>query len=237
MGIGFAIPVNLAKEEIEQLKSTGKVVRGWLGVLIQRVTPEISESMGLQDDHGALVADVLKDGPAKTAGIQRGDVIVSFDNKPILASQELPLMVGRTPVGKSVKVKIIRNKAAKELPVTITASREEEIQKASAVQEKIPQGKETTELGLYVQDLTPQIAQELGLKDNNGVVISAVRPGSSADEAGLKKRDVILEVNRQAVKDLGAYERMMKTNGKGKTLLLLVKRDESTIFVPLKPES
>ena len=237
MGIGFAIPVNIVKDELDELKASGKVVRGWLGVYIQRVTPDIGESMGLGDARGALVADVLKGGPAKTAGLQRGDVIVSYDNKPITDSQELPLMVGRTQVGRTVKVKIIRNKAAKEVPVTITASREDEIEKASAEQPNPPEGKVVTELGLYVQDLTPKVAQEMGINDKSGVLIAAVRPGSTAEEAGLRKRDVILEVNRQSVKDVDAYQRVVKSAGKGKTVLLLVKRDESTIFVPVKPES
>jgi serine protease Do len=192
--------------------------------------------MGLNEAHGALVADVLKDGPAKAAGLQRGDVIVTFDNKPITDSQELPLMVGRTHVGKTVTVKIVRNKVPKEVPVTITASKEEDIRKASVKQEAQAEGKETSSIGLFVQNLTPQVARELGVNEKGGVVISAVRPGSSADDAGLKRRDIILEVNRQSVSDVDVYDKLVKGTGKGKSILLLVKREESTIFVPVKPE-
>jgi serine protease Do len=233
MGIGFAIPINLVKDELQQLRSGGKVVRGWLGILVQKVTPEIAEAMGLGEPHGALVADVLKDGPAKAAGLQRGDVIIAFNNQPVSDSQELPLLVGRTPVGRNANVKIIRNKATKDLTVTITASREEEL--ASAREEGTAPG-EKSPLGLHVKDLSPQLARELGLGEKTGVVISSVRPGSSADEAGLRARDIILEVNRQAVKDVGSYEQALKTGGKDKIVLLLVKREDTTLFVPVKPQ-
>ena len=235
MGIGFAIPVNLVKDELDQLKTNGKIVRGWLGVYVQTVTPEIGESMGLAEARGALIADVVKSGPAKTAGIERGDLVVSYDGKPIADSQELPLLVGRTPVGRTVKLKLIRKKAVREVAVTITPSHEEELRKASMSKEQAPfSGNEDSRLGLYLKDLTPDLARELGSKQSSGVVISEVRPGSAADKAGLHTRDIILEVNRHQVKDVSAYEHEARAGG-GKPVLLLVKRDDITIFVPIKP--
>ena len=123
-GIGFAIPVNLVKEELPQLREHGKVVRGWLGIYVQRVTPAIADSMGLEEPRGALVAEVLNEGPAKSAGVKRGDVIAAYNGIPIEDSRELPLMVARTPLGHSATLRVIRDKKYLELPVTITASRE-----------------------------------------------------------------------------------------------------------------
>ena len=237
MGIGFAVPVNLVKDELEQLKTGGKVVRGWLGVYVQKISPEIGESMGLAEVHGALIADVIKGGPAKAAGLERGDVVVSYDGKPINDSQELPLMVGRTPVGHTVKLKVIRNKALKEVAVTITPSREEELRKASApLEQEPPAGKDDYRLGLYVKDLTPELAREFGVSQSGGVVVIAVCPGSSAEGAGLNKRDIILEVNRETVSNVESYKRAIRA-GDGKSLLLLVKRDDATVFVLVKPAS
>ncbi len=235
MGIGFAIPVNLVKDELDQLKANGRIVRGWLGVYVQTVTPEIGESMGLADAHGALIADVIKSGPAKSAGIERGDLVVSYDGKPINDSQELPLLVGRTPVGRTVKLKLIRNKALKEVAVTIAPSHEDEVRKASMGQEEAPfSGNEDSRLGLYLKDLTPELAHEFGSKQNSGVVISGIRPGGAAEQAGLHARDIILEVNRHPVTDVSAYEHAARAGGE-KWVLLLVRRDDITIFIPVKP--
>jgi serine protease Do len=235
MGIGFAIPVNLLKDELDQLKTRGRITRGWLGVYVQNVTPELSESMGLEDAHGALVADVVKTGPAKIAGIQRGDLVVSYDGKPIGDSQELPLMVGRTPVGSIVKLKVIRKKEIKEVSVTITPSHEEELQKASITEEQTPfANNEDIRLGFTLKDLTADLAREMGTKQNAGVVIAEIRPGSAAEKAGLHTKDIILEVNRHQVKDVSAYEREAQTGG-GRSLLLLVQRNDVTMFIPVKP--
>src|SRR5207247_1037184 len=119
IGIGFAVPINLAKELLPQLKEKGKVTRGWLGVLIQKVTPEIAESLGLPESHGALVADVVKEGPAAGAGLKVGDVITEFDGHTVRESNELPLIVARTPIGKQVHVKILRDKQPMDITVTI----------------------------------------------------------------------------------------------------------------------
>jgi serine protease Do len=226
IGIGFAIPVNVAKDLLPELEEKGKVTRGWLGVMIQRVTPDIADSLGLAASKGALVAEVMKDGPAEEAGLKVGDVIVEFDGHAIKESTELPMLVARTPVGKTVTVKVIRDKGTQSFSVKIGELKEEETPVAG--------GKEES-LGLTVQPLTPEIADSLGLdKDVEGVVVSGVEPDSSAEEAGMRRGDVILEVNREPVKDLSSYRKALKA-GKGKTVLFLVRRGENTIFLALKP--
>lgn len=235
MGIGFAIPVNIVKEELAQLRASGKVVRGWLGVYIQKMTPEIAESLGLPTPTGALVAEVLKGGPAKSAGIERGDVITSFDGTPIVDSRELPLMVGRTPIGHVATIKLMRQGKAQELKIAITQSHEEELASAEPVEK--PSRGTASPFGLYVKDLSPDLAKELGLEQLSGVVISSVQPGSRADEAGLRARDVILEVNRASVKDVDSYQQAMTAGGKSRIVLILVKRGDSTIYFALKPEA
>jgi len=236
MGIGFAVPIDLVKEELPQLKSSGKVVRGWLGVYIQKVTPELAESLGLADSRGALVANVLPNGPAQAAGVKRGDVIVAFDNQPVDDSRELPLLVGRTDLGHKGILKVIRDKQTIDLPVTITQSREPEIVAAEEKTEKPDLGA-VSPFGLHVKDLSPDLAKELGLDAPGGVVIASVQPGSRADEAGLRARDVIIEVNRKAVSNVDSYQNAVKTSAKGKSVLLLIKRGDNTIYVPVKPEA
>ncbi len=236
MGIGFAVPIDLVKEELPQLKSSGKVVRGWLGVYIQKVTPELAESLGLADSRGALVAKVLDNGPAKAAGVKRGDVIIAFDNQPVDDSRELPLLVGRSDLGHKGMLKVIRDKQTIELPVTITESREPEIV-ASEEKSAKPDLGAVSPFGLHVKDLSPDLAKELGLDAPGGVVISSVQPGSRADEAGLRARDVIIEVNRAAVKNVDAYQNALKSSPKGKVVLLLVRRGDATVYVTVKPEA
>ena len=234
MGIGFAVPINLVKEELQELRTTGKVRRGWLGVYIQKVTAPLAESLGLQEPRGALVADVLKDSPAMAAGLRRGDVIVAYDNKPIKDSQELPLMVGETPVGHKATVKFVRGRAAHEVAVTITPSREEEIEKTLSMQEQAP-SMSGAGLGLNVENITPELALRLGMTAKRGVVVTEVQPGSSADDAGLRRRDIILEVDRKPIKDVQGYQRALAANFlNSKPVLLLIQRSGSTLFVPLK---
>jgi serine protease Do len=227
IGIGFAIPVNLAKELVPQLREKGKVTRGWLGVLIQKVTPEIAESLGLEQARGALVADVVASGPAAAAGVKVGDVIVEFDGHPVSESNELPMLVARTPLEKQVTLKVMRDKQPVELSVTIAELQDEEAQAAAAG--------DSEKLGLTVQTLTPEIAENLGVEEAKGVVVTAVESGSAADEAGMRRGDVILEVNRSPVDDVDKYKAALKKVEKGKNLLFLVRRGDNTIFLALKP--
>jgi serine protease Do len=227
IGIGFAIPINLVKELLPQLRGKGKVTRGYLGVLIQKVTPDIAESLGMDKGYGALVANVSKDGPAERAGVKVGDVIVEFDGKEIKDSGDLPIIVARTPVDKKVRMKVLRDKKEVFLTVSVGELKEEEV--AAAVPEK-------GELGMTVQRLTPQIAESLGLEKADGVVVTAVEPGSAADEAGIRRGDVILEVDRKPIRNLDEYKNSIAGIRKGKGVLFLVRRGESTLFLALKPQ-
>jgi serine protease Do len=228
IGIGFAIPIGLAKEIVPQLKEKGHVTRGWLGVMIQKVTPDIAETLGLPEAKGALVADVVKEGPAEVAGLKQGDVIVEYDGKVVGDSAELPLLVARTPVGKTVKVKVIRDKAATHFDITIAELKEEEVAQASSGS--------VERLGLTVQTLTPDLAENLGLdRALKGVVVTQVDPDGPGAEAGLRRGDVIIEVNRQPVKDADAYRKTLKDAGDGKSVLFLVRRGDNTIFLAVKP--
>ncbi|MEK7334664.1 MAG: DegQ family serine endoprotease, partial [Candidatus Binatota bacterium] len=225
IGIGFATPINLAKEVLLQLKSKGKVTRGWLGVVIQRVTPEIAESFGLDKARGGLVAELSKDGPAERAGLKIGDVIVEFDGKEIKESNDLPIIVARTSVDKKVRVKLLRDK--KEVTLTVAVGELKEVVVVASAKEK-------GEFGFTVQTITPQIAESLGLERAEGVVITAVEPGSPGGEAGLRRGDVILEIDRKPVRNLADYRKAVGESKKGKGSLFLVRRGESTLFLALK---
>ncbi|HUO06205.1 MAG TPA: Do family serine endopeptidase [Candidatus Binataceae bacterium] len=235
MGIGFVIPVNLVKDELPQLKTSGKVVRGWLGVYVQKMTPELAESMGLADTHGALVAEVLKNGPAKAAGVHPGDVIVALDGKPVESSSALPLMVGRCELGHQGKLKIVRDKRTIELQIKIAQSRETEVAGAEH-SEKSETGVGSV-FGLHVKDLNADLAQQLGIDEKSGVVISSVAPGSRGDDAGLRPLDVVLEVNKQAVRDVTSFQSKVKNGEKGKKVLLWIARGQNRLFVVISPEA
>ncbi|MBM4261250.1 MAG: DegQ family serine endoprotease [Deltaproteobacteria bacterium] len=227
IGIGFAIPVNLVKELLPQLRGKGKVTRGYLGVLIQKVTPEIADSLGMERGYGALVANVSKDGPAEKAGVKVGDVIVEFDGKEVKDSSELPIIVARTAVEKKVRMKVLRDKKEVILNVAVGELKEEEV---------VASAPEKGELGMTVQRLTPQVAESLGLEKTEGVVVTQVEPGSAADEAGIRRGDVILEIDRKAVRSVDEYKKSVATIRKGRGVLFLVRRGESTLFLALKPQ-
>ena len=227
IGIGFAIPINLVKELLPQLRGKGKVTRGYLGVLIQKVTPEIAESLGMEKASGALVANVSKDGPADKAGVKVGDVIVEFDGKEIKDSGDLPILVARTPVDKKARLKVLRDKKEVVLTVAVGELKDEEV---------VATAPEKGELGLTVQRLTPQMAESLGLEKSDGVVVTAVEPGSAADEAGIRRGDVILEVDRKAIRNLDEYKKAIAGTRKGRGVLFLVRRGDNTLFLALKPQ-
>ena len=225
IGIGFAIPANLAKELVPQLKDKGKVVRGYLGVTIQKVTSDIAATMGLKNESGALVADVAESGPAERAGIKTGDVIVEFNGKAIKDSIDLPLEVARVAPGKTVQVKILRDNKPSNVPVKIGEMTDSEVVAESR------QG----DFGMTVQPVTPAMAQSLGLERAEGLLVSSVKPGSAADEAGLRRGDVITEINRRPVRDMADYKREISSAESGKSILFLVKRDRGSLFLALKP--
>jgi serine protease Do len=225
IGIGFAIPANLAKELVPQLKDKGKVVRGYLGVTIQKVTADIAATMGLKSESGALVADVAAGGPAELGGIKTGDVIVEFNAKPIKDSADLPLEVARVAPGKTVQVKILRDAKSSNIAIKIGEMKEDEVVAESR------QG----DFGMTVQPLNPATAESLGVERAEGLLVSSVKPGSPADEAGLQRGDVITQINRRPVRDMADYKREISSAEKGKSILFLVKRNQGSLFLALKP--
>jgi serine protease Do len=224
IGIGFAIPSNAVKELLPQLRDKGKVVRGFIGASVQKVTAEIADSLGINPARGALVADLVKGGPAERAGVKPGDVIIEFDRRPIKDSVDLPQQVARVAPGSAVPVKVIRD--GKETTLRLTVGEMKEAEVVAATQEG--------ELGLTVQPLTPQLADNLGVENTTGLVISSVQPGSAADDAGLRSGDVIVEINRRSVKNLADYNREIARNEKTKSVLFLVRRGQNNLFLALK---
>ena len=227
IGIGFAIPINMAKDLLSQLKS-GKVVRGWLGVMIQKITPELMDKLELEEENGALVGDVTVGGPAGKAGIRRGDVIVSFDGKEIRESSELPYRVAATPVGKVVNVGLIRKGEKMDFQVKI-----EELQDEGSPR-WVGESKRGLDLGMHVEVLTPEIARYFGLSETNGLVVVEVADVGPANEAGVQPGDIILEVDQVFVKDLAQFSRKIQGYQPGDTILFLIKRQGVTLFMTLK---
>lgn len=225
-GIGFAIPSNMAKKIVPPLKEKGKVTRGWIGISVQSMTPEIAQALGLKEAQGSLVGEVVPGGPADAAGIKRGDVIVSFDGKEIKKIGDLPMLVADTPAGKTAEVKVIRN--SKELTLMVKV--------AEMPTGKIPvPGRPSSEgLGLTVSNITPQIMNELRLRDKSGVAVVEVQPGSLAEDAGIQAGDLIKEVNRIPVKNSNDYDSAIKKSAANKPLLLLIKRGAQTFYVTIK---
>jgi len=230
LGIGFAIPINMAKSVMSQLKQKGKVIRGWLGVVIQMITPEIKEKFGLKTTQGTLIGEVSKDSPAEKGGLKRGDVIISFDGKRLKEMNNLPPMVAATPVGKEVEIIVIRKGKEKRLTVKVGELEGETRVAAGA----IPEIEES--FGLSVQELTPEIAESLSLKGEKGVVVSGVTGGSPASEAGLQRGDLIQEIENEPVENVDAYKRIMRKSASKKQILMVIRHRGHTRYVVLKKE-
>ncbi len=230
IGIGFAIPIDLAKAIVNQLKEKGKVTRGWLGVSIQSVTPELAKSFGLQEPTGALVAEVTKDSPAEKAGFERGDIITAFNDTSIKDSHELPALVARTPVGEKAQVTVLRG--GKERTLTVTLG---ELTEQQARAERAEESGESW--GMTVANLSADAARRFQLDPNKkGVVVTELEPGSSAEVAGIQPGDVIEEVNRQPIESVEDFNKAM-TDAKDKdTLLLLARRGNFTSFFALRKQ-
>jgi serine protease Do len=225
-GIGFAIPINVAREIIPQLKKQGKVTRGGIGVYVQKMTPELAKSFGLEKGKGALVADVIAGGAAEKGGIRRGDIIVRFDGKEIHEMNELPRLVAATHVGKEVEVEILREGKPMKLKLKVGELKEEAAARAEQ--------KASVDLGMSVQEITPEMARQLRLKETGGVIVSQVESGSPADEAGLQRGDIIQEINGQSIRRLDDYRTAMGKVKKDEVVRLLVKRGERNIYLAFR---
>src|SRR5579884_2242738 len=229
-GIGFAIPIDLAKSVMQQLREHGRVIRGWLGVEVQEVTPGLAQAFGLPNTRGALVAQVEKNTPAAQAGLKRGDIIVKFNGEPVRNEHDLPEMVAQAPIGGTVPIEVIRNGKQLTLHATIAELRPQG-QMASAAEGP------SQNWGVRVQKLTPGLAQRLGTPNTNGVVVTRVRPDSPADDAGLQRGDVILEVDHNRIKSPAQFARLAHQDQRQhKAVLLLVERGSATLFTVINPK-
>jgi serine protease Do len=223
-GIGFAIPVNMAKQVVSQLIAKGNVSRGWMGISIQTVTDEMAKSFGLPKTYGALVNDVVPSGPAAKAGIMQGDVITGFNGTSIKDVRQLQRVVAETPVGKKVEVELYRN--GKAIKVFLTTAPAE----SAPAQSQRPAEREAGALGLSVQDLSA--AQKA--RGMTGVVITDLEPGGIAEESGIQTGDIIEAVNQRKVRNLAEYQKAIKDAGARGGATLLVRRGGAHIYFSLK---
>jgi len=229
MGLSFAIPIEVAMDVVEQLKTKGRVSRGWLGVLIQDVTRELAESFGMPQPLGALVAQVLPDSPAAAAGLQPGDVILSYNGRDIPTSSSLPPLVGATPVGEHASLVVLRRGERIELKIRIQELPEDN----QLADHPEPFDKPTVNrLGLLVRDLTPEMRQQLKI-EHGGVLVESVDQGPAAS-AGLSAGDVILMLDNQPIMGLADFERILAAIEPGRVTAVLVQRGDTRMFYALR---
>jgi len=228
-GIGFAIPSNMAKQVLQQLVAQGRVVRGWLGVGIQPLTPELAKKFGVTEQEGVLVNEVFEKDPAAAAGIKPGDVITRIEGAVIDSPNRLSRIVAGLAPGATTKVEVVRNQQRMVLDVALSERRDQ------AIVTSLPQSRSEAKLGLDVQDLTAALSEKFKLHENRGVLITKVDPGSLAHSEGLREGDLIKEVNRVEVGSVGEFTNAVSKVRKGDTLLLRVLRESRAFYVVLKP--
>lgn len=227
-GIGFAIPSNMVQAVTAQLIAKGKVTRGWLGVGIQPLTPELAGKFGVKENEGVLVNEVFEGDPAHKAGIQPGDIILNVDGQPVDTPNTLARVIAGFIPGKKAGVEVMRDGKKKMLTIELVERKDE------AVTAAIPKQPESF-LGLNVQDLTPEIAERFKIKDEKGAIITKVEPGSAAESEGLKEGDLIKEVNREKVNSATDFKNLMEKTKKTEAVLLRVTRENRAFFIVLKP--
>jgi serine protease Do len=228
-GIGFAIPSNLARRVASELRTSGKVTRGWLGVSLQPLTSDLAASFGVKDGKGALVSDVAADSPAARGGLKTGDVILEFNGKKIEDPSALARAVAVARPGESGKLTVWRDRQQQTVEIKLG-----EMPGERAAASAGPSGSGRSGLGLTVQPVTPEIAKQLELKTPTGVVVSRVEPSGAAADAGLQRGDVIVEIDRKPVKSVEDFDKLMAQAG-GKQVLMRVQREGSALYVALAP--
>ena len=223
--IGFAIPVNIAKIVVRDLKESGKVVRGWLGASAQAVTPELAEAFHMKEPQGLAVTGVEKGSPAEQAGLKTGDIILEFGGKKIEHPAELPWMVASSPIGTQVPLKVLRGGS----PLTLTAT-------IAPMPEGGPgnAGQLEASLGFTAVDLTAELARQLGLEASSGVVVTQVARDSVADDAGMRPGDIIAEVGGKPVRSADDLNRYLGKAKPGETVVFYVIKPSGALFIPLK---
>jgi serine protease Do len=233
-GIGFAVPSNMAQSVMTQLIKEGKVTRGWLGITIQNFTPELAKEFGHNKSTGALVTDIFEESPAEKAGMKRGEVILEGNSKKIKNVETLRNIVAQSKLGSTIKVKILREGKNMVLNATVVEFPQDIAKLASSKQEENISG-DNELAGFSVMNLTREIAKQLGLPRNEkGVVIVSVNSYSAAEDAGLKKGDVIQEINKKRVKDLHDFNTIIPSVREGDTVLLFINRSGNKFYVTLK---
>lgn len=226
IGIGFAIPSNIIKHVMQELREKGRVVRGYIGVNLQAIDSNLAEAFNLDKNAGALVAEVVKDSPADKAGLKSGDIIVKVDGKAVENPSALRSTIAMIKPGDKINLHILRNKEAMDVVVTIATHPESEIA-AGELQNK---------LGMLLQDLTPEVAQQLGYERETGVLIKYVDPNSNAQDAGLRRGQLIISVNQKPVSSTEEFFRILQETPKQKRILLQVKLGQMTRYVSLELE-
>jgi len=216
------------KRLVPELETHGSVTRGWLGVAIQQITPDLAKSLGLEETRGALVADVTNGSPAAKGGVQRGDVIVSYNGKKVAESSTLPSLVAETPIGETVPVEVLRNGKNTTLEVKVAKLTDE-----TAANDSEEQGSEKSKWGLALRELRPEEREQAGVKADEGVLVAGIAPESPAAEANLQVGDVILEVNRVPVGSVVDLKKEMDKVEGNKPLLLLLRRADGNLFASL----
>jgi serine protease Do len=229
MGISFAIPIEVAMKVVDQLKTSGHVSRGWLGVQIQDVTRELAESFGMKKPQGALVSKILPKSPAEAAGLQIGDIITDYNKQELVSSSALPPLVGSTKIGENATLTVLRQGQTKDIQVKIGILPDED---ETIVGTPEVGGKEVDRMGLSVTGLTAEQREQLEIKQN-GVLVQNVKPGAAMD-AGIRRGDVILRIQDQVIKDVKQFNEVVKGLPKGKSIAMLVQRRGGSQFLALK---
>lgn len=227
IGIGFAVPINLVKEVVSQLKDKGKVTRAMLGVIVQSIDTPMAEALGLKSSAGALVAEVIKDSPASRAGFEQRDIVVSYDSHPIEEYEDLPLLVSRTPLGKTVSVEVMRGGTKKELAVQV-----EELKEPKSTEEKKNIAPDS--IGLRVDSVPDELRKSLKLGAEDGVLVISVEPSSKGEIAGIMSGDILLEIKGQKINGVEAYRKIIETLPKDKAILFLVQKKDGMRFLAMR---
>jgi serine protease Do len=226
-GIGFAIPINMARKIYTELVAKGKVSRGWLGVSIQPLTPELAKSFGAKDTKGVLISDVIPDSPASKSGLKSGDILLEFNGKKMEAPADLQRAVGLSSPNQEAKIRVLRDQGERTLDIKIGEAPDE---RAEARQSgNGTRGRSV--LGVEVRPVTPEIARQLNLPAPEGVVVARVEDASPAAEAGVQRGDVIREINRQRIRTMGDFERLTKDLKDGDRLTVLLQRGQMSLYV------
>jgi serine protease Do len=231
-GIGFAIPSNMARKIYTELRDKGRVTRGWLGVSIQPLTPELARSFGSKDAKGVLINEVMADSPAAKAGLKPGDILLEFEGRPMEGPGDLQRAVGFFSPDRSAKVKILRDQAEKTVEVKVGQAPDE--RQAQQQQQRPGAGRARSMLGLEVRPVTPEIARQLNLRTTDGVIVVRVEEGAAAAEAGVQRGDVVKQLNGQNVKTMADFERLTRDMKEGDPLTVLLQRGAMSLYVAFR---